>query len=771
MRYVLFMIALVYFIFCLPTQLFNEPTSTIINDKDGRLLNAKIAKDGQWRFPACDSLPDRFKTCLLNFEDKRFYKHIGVDFFALAEAVKINAKSGSIKRGGSTLTMQLMRMCRKKKSRNLYNKIVEMIMALRYEITHDKDEILCLYASYAPFGSNVVGIEAASWRYFGKNIHELSWAESALLAVLPNSPSLIHLGKNRDTLLKKRNRLLLDLKKYGSISEEEYNLALLEAIPPSPLDLPSYAPHLLTSLPKIDKSKYKFNSTIDRSMHVMASEVLDRYHESYQQEGIENGAILIMETQTGNVLAYIGNTTSSNEKYVDMIMAKRSSGSTLKPFLYAAMQDAGQLTPSQLLQDIPININGFIPQNFDRKYRGAVHADDALAQSLNIPYVLALKEFGIQKFINTLNHLEINSVNKSEQHYGLSLILGGAEVNLWELCGAYAYMGRSLINFKKYEGKYNYDEVHLPRIESKEIRASKLSFKPPVLSAGAVFTTFEALSKLNRPDDEGNWQFFNNVSKIAWKTGTSFGHKDAWAIGITPKFTIGVWVGNASGEGRAGLTGTSKAAPILFDLFNKLPQSFPFETPWDDLAKTPICKLSGHVASSICTEVDTNYIAATSMPRQVCPYHKHIYTNHDKTRQVSKDCCNCEGEVTAWFEMPPSIVHFYKNYHPEYRNIPDFDKNCDELNISNSKQLDIIYPTAQAKIFIPKNISSQKENLIAKATSLKQTAKLFWHLDDQFIGITTDNHSMAMISDVGEHKLTITDETGNRIIRKFWIVN
>jgi penicillin-binding protein 1C len=770
-RYYVMLTILVAFIFCLPSKLFNDSYSVVINDRHGNLLNAKIASDGQWRFPMSDSIPYRFKECLINFEDKRFAYHPGIDLLAIAEAAKTNLRSNKVKRGGSTLTMQLMRLSRKGKDRNLLNKFIEMTMALRFEITHSKKEIINLYASHAPFGRNVVGLEAASWRYFGKKASQLSWAESALLAVLPNAPSLIHLSKNRELLVKKRNRLLQSLKIETIISEDEYNLALLEYIPPAPLDLPSVTPHLMASLPKINSAIERINSTIDPSLQAMADQVLNMHTESNKQEEISNGAVLILDTQSGEVLAYIGNTKQSNEKYVDMVMAKRSSGSILKPILYAAQQDAGQLTPQQLIQDIPINLNGFTPQNFDRKYRGAIKADEALAQSRNITFVLALKEYGTQKFIHDLQKLKITSINKPDVHYGLSLILGGAEVSLWEMCGAYAYMGRSLTNFKKYEGKYNEYDIHGPRVEVRKSEDQKLSFEPHVLSAGAIFTTFEALSKLQRPDEDGNWQYFNSSSKIAWKTGTSFGHKDAWAIGVSPKYTIGVWIGNASGEGRAGLTGATKAAPVLFDLFNRLPYCPWFEEPWDALQRVAICKHSGYLASPLCTDLDTTYIASGSTNHSLCPYHKTIYVNAEKTQRVSSDCCQCEGVVTPWFELPPAVSYYYKNHHPEYQNLPSYSSACNELNAQSTKPIDILYPTPHAKVYLPKNMDDQKEQLIVKATTAYQDTKLFWHIDDEYLGTTTGEHSLQMKSEIGEHKLSITDEMGNKVVRRFWVVN
>ena len=489
-----------------------------------------------------------FEQAIIAFEDKRFKHHIGIDPLAIGRAIVQNSKEGKIKSGASTLTMQVIRLSRKGKSRNIWQKMIEAIWALRLECSYSKSEILKLYASHAPFGGNVVGLEAASWRYFKKSPAQLSIAESAMLAVLPNAPSLIHLSKNREKLVQKRNRLLNKMMVEGIITKEDYELSLLETIPESPYPLPALSRHLLEYVNEKLPGQM-VESSLDREVQMMLNEIAQYHNHINAQSDIHNMGILVLDTPTGNVLGYLGNAPGAQrEASVDMIQAHRSSGSVLKPFLYAYLLEEGQMMPRSLLKDVPTQIQGFNPKNYNRKYSGATTADRALAMSLNVPAVLSLQKYGVEPFIHRLQGLGFKSINKSAEHYGLSLILGGAEVSLWQLCGAYASLGRILMRFNK-EGRYSQKDVHPPSVRS-IIPSASDSYQPTTLSAGSIYNTFSAMLQVLRPIEEGEWQQFESSRPLAWKTGTSYGHRDAWAVGVSPRYTIGVWVGNANGEGK-----------------------------------------------------------------------------------------------------------------------------------------------------------------------------------------------------------------------------
>ncbi|HRX01415.1 MAG TPA: transglycosylase domain-containing protein, partial [Cyclobacteriaceae bacterium] len=391
----LILVFLIIFYFSLPDPLFEDPYSTVLEDRNGNLLSASIADDGQWRFPLQQDVPEKFKVAIVHFEDKRFHSHWGVDPWAIGRALRQNVQAGRIVSGGSTITMQVMRLARKNQARTFIEKAIETIQSFRLEFALTKEEILAYYASHAPFGGNVVGIEAAAWRYFGRRVDQMSWAEACMLAVLPNNPSLIHLGRNRVELKLKRDRLLLRLKDAGEIDEITYELAVSEPIPENPHALPQRAKHLLVRARVEGNDQKKIRSTIDERIQIQSERVVDDHFRRISGNQVFNAAAIILKVETGEVLAYVGNTNagSDHQEMVDVVSAPRSTGSILKPFLYAAMMDEGEMLPRTLVSDVPTVISGFSPKNFSREYDGAVPADQALIRSLNIPAVLELQEY------------------------------------------------------------------------------------------------------------------------------------------------------------------------------------------------------------------------------------------------------------------------------------------------------------------------------------------------------------------------------------------
>jgi len=555
--------------FSLPEVLFSTDHSRLLLDRDGHLLSAHIATDEQWRFPESATVPDKFATALIRFEDRRFRRHHGVDMLALLRAGFDNLRQGRVVSGASTLSMQVIRLARGNPPRTLSEKGLEILRAWRLEMRLDKEAILALYAAHAPFGGNVVGLEAAAWRYFGRAPGQLSWAESAMLAILPNNPALIHPGRNRAQLLAKRNRLLTLLHAQGTLETLDYELALAEPLPEAPHPLPRLAPHLLDTLSRQYPQQQRFHSTLDAPLQQSLNNLARRSGEQLALEGIQNLAILVLDNRSLGTLAYVGNRPDMDSRQdqghaIDMIQRPRSTGSTLKPLLFADLIEQGLILPDSLVADVPVNYSGFTPQNYNRRYHGAVSAREALARSLNIPMVNLLSLRGVEPFLTQLRQFGLSHLNRSASDYGLSLILGGAEATPWELGVAYA----GLANRARQTQAQQQAFWPRGRLLQEQARPSR---RLATLSSASVWLTLEALLEVARPGDEGYWEKFSSSRKVAWKTGTSYGQRDAWAIGVDPDFTVAVWVGNASGVGRAGLTGTQSAAPILFNTFNLLP--------------------------------------------------------------------------------------------------------------------------------------------------------------------------------------------------------
>jgi penicillin-binding protein 1C len=771
----------------LPRYLFSNPHSLVMLSNNGTLLGARIADDGQWRFPMEKNVPDKFEKCILAFEDKRFYSHPGVDVMAIGRAAWGNLKHHKRISGASTISMQVIRLSRNHPPRTIVEKITEMILATRLEIRYSKKEIMALYAANAPFGGNVVGLEAAAWRYYGKSADKLSWGEMASLSVLPNSPTLVHPGRNRDILKTKRDFVLWKLKLNGKIDSLTCMSAEKEPLPGKPYNLPSYAPHLLERMfadnKKAGKDQEVEKSTVNFHLQEVANNAIANHFGELSGNGIRNAAALIIDVKTGDILAYTGNTNAPGlPEYatdVDNVSAPRSTGSILKPLLYASLLQDGTILPDMLISDIPTNLNGYTPKNYNYDYDGAVPASLALSRSLNIPAVRMLQMYSVQNFAHQLNRMGFTTINKPGNYYGLTLILGGGEATLWDLAGVYASMSRTLTHYNTkgmylasdfrqatyYKSKNHINNTNEPYIKN-----------APVLNASSIWLSFEAMVKVARPDEEKFWNNFEGTHKIAWKTGTSFGNRDAWAIGCTPDYVVAVWAGNSSGEGRPGLTGIGSAAPILFDIFNALPSKSPwFARPDADMAKVMICKQSGHLASDICPDKIEQYVTKNGVNSRPCPYHQYVFMDYNKKYLVQSDCeCVSNMLKTPWFVLPPAEEAYYKLRHADYVQLPPYRKDCGNMATitKNNKSMVLVYPQRESKILLPVNLEGKTVSTVFEATHRNTSATVFWHIDDTYLGSTNSGmHQMAIAPHPGKHVLTLVDNTGEKLVQRFEIVN
>jgi penicillin-binding protein 1C len=767
-RLIVFIVLLAGYIHLINKPLFNDPYSTVVMDCDGRLMGARAAKDGQWRFRSRNEVPEKVKWATIAFEDKYFYRHPGVNPVSIVKAAIRNLKSGSIVSGASTITMQTIRLSRKSKPRSLWEKLIESVMATRLELGFSKSEILALYLAHAPYGGNVVGVEAASWRYFGVAGKDLSWAEAATLAVLPNSPSLIHPGRNRELLLKKRNLLLARLCKLQRIDSTTLSLSLAEPIPERPSAMPRLAPHLLDRCNREHQGEVVY-TTLSSSLQEQASGIISQHHIKLKYNEINNIAAVILEVETGNVLAYIGNTSSpasaSHGHEVDVITAPRSTGSLLKPLLYAAMLDDGKILPGSLVPDIPVNLGGFSPQNFSGQFEGAIPASRALSRSLNVPAVELLKQYGVQRFHHLLRDLGMQTIKQPADYYGLSLILGGAEGTLEEMSNIYASLSRVLNHYGKKGLYYPEDYRRAGYVAGEKTERSGGNNQHGYLSAAAIWFAYQAMIEVNRPDEEAGWNRFLSARKIAWKTGTSFGYRDGWAIGTSSAYVVGVWAGNADGEGRPGLTGIGTAAPILFDLFSLLPVAEAFSSPTDELVTASICPVSGFLAGDNCPDRREEKVPASSLKSQLCPLHKVVHLTEDGQFRVTGNCYPVSKmQHVSWFVLPPVQEWYYKKHHTDYRQLPPYHISCQP---DNQRSMDMIYPREEVQIFIPRTLDGSKGRVVFEAVHTNPSAFIYWHLDDQFVTVTRYIHQVELLPAPGRHRLVLVDDRGEELIRSF----
>lgn len=772
---------LVGYYFSLPKQLFDDPYATILNAENGELLSARIAADGQWRFPLSVSVPEKYEQALIAFEDKNFHKHPGVDLMALGRAMKQNLSAGRVVSGGSTISMQVIRLHRKGKSRNILEKLIEVVLATRLELRYTKEEILNLYASHAPFGGNTVGLEAAAWRYFGRDASELSWAEAALLAVLPNQPSLLFPGKNNSPLKAKRDRLLDKLFAAGSFDAYSLELAKAEPVPDKPKTLPMQASHLLNRAAAHGYGEQKLTTTLDYHLQSRVNRVVRAHHELLRTDEIHNAAALVLDVKSGKVLAYTGNAPRAGFEHgqdVDIIQAPRSTGSLLKPMLYAAALDDGLILPKSLLPDVPVFFGGFAPRNYSKTYDGAVHANVALSRSLNIPAVHLLKEYGYTRFHGKLRDVGVTTLNRPASHYGLSLILGGSEGTLWDMANVYAGMARTLNTFGRPANDQRYSPgLYKPAVYQKNEESSEpgdqdqgSTRKVKHLSAAALWFTFEAMLEVYRPDEDAAWKLYGSSRKIAWKTGTSFGFRDGWAIGLTPDHVVGVWVGNADGEGRPGLTGIRAAAPIMFDIFDLLPESGWFNAPGEEMAPAAIDRQSGYLASVYSTQVDTLLVPKSGLSTPVSPYHQRVHLDPTKTFRVSGTCESVNTLVSQnWFVLPPKQAFYYKRLHPTYQELPPMRSDCYGVT-SETIVMDMLYPEPNATLYIPTELNGRMGEVVFEVAHRDSESELHWHLDDRYVGTTVGDHHLNLQPAGGSHLLTVMDNEGNSLKRSFTVL-
>jgi penicillin-binding protein 1C len=770
----IFIISLAYWwFFALPAELFHTPTSTVLYGQQENLLGATIAADGQWRFPLQKDIPVKFSEALISFEDERFYYHPGFDIFSIARAMFQNIKERKIVSGASTLSMQVIRLHRVDKPRNWSEKIIEMLLAVRLECRYSKAEILALWSAHAPFGGNVVGLEAAAWRYYGRSPESLSWAEAVTLAVLPNAPAIIHPGKNRDVLLKKRNRILQKLVADGVIDETTADLASMEDLPERPKPMPQIAPHLLARARVEGHAGTRIKSTLDQALQIEATKIVHRHYDQLKQNEIHNAAVLILDVKTNEVVAYVGNTKAgkTHGEDVDIIHAPRSSGSILKPLLYAAMNQAGKLLPTQLVPDVPTQIGGYRPKNFHDHYDGAVPADEALSRSLNIPAVRMLQDYGVEKFHSQLQQMKFSTITHSADHYGLSLILGGAEVTLWDLARTYRSMAEVLNQYHVRHGIYeSNDWAEMTYIRQATTTHAPQGNSTPVLDAGSTYLTMEALRSVKRPTSELGWKQFAASRHVAWKTGTSIGFRDAWAVGITPEYLVAVWVGNADGEGRPGLVGVHAAAPILFDLYHALPATTWFEPPHDELREANICVVSGHLADGACRKVAVQLIHKNGRRSATCPYHQRIFTDTAGQYQVNASCYPRQDMVErSLFVLPPAMAYHYRQQHGDYDQALPLHPQCRPQK--NHTDIEIVYPEYQARIKVPTDLAGDQGNTIFEVAHADPSATVFWHIDDQFMGKTESRHALALHPAPGVHTLKVVDMMGNERMRRFEVLD
>lgn len=737
----------------MPNPLFQEDYSTVVLDRNDDYLRIFLNTKDMWYLPPDTStIPEKLIMSVIYFEDKRFWHHPGIDPIALCRAIKQNISTCQNVSGASTITMQVIRLSGRR-HRTIKNKIIETILALKLELKYSKSEILSMYLNNAPYGGNIIGYRSAILRYYSKMPDELTWAEASMLAVLPNTPSLINPDSNSDALLKKRNRLLKRLHADKVIDDETYELSLMESIPDGQIPFDIHAPHLARYLS--NRQKGQIHTTIQKSIQIHTEKIVKDYADELVDYGINNYCAIVIKTDTYEFIAYVGSQDFFNNKLngmVDGIIAPRSYGSVLKPFLYALSMDKGIIIPQTKLKDIPTYYGSFSPYNADMAFSGIVTAKQALVRSLNVPAVRLLYTYDYHEFYDFLKLSGITTLDNNADYYGLTAILGGAEATPFDIAKLYCGLGNM--------GQFQ--QLKMLKGDSTNVESKQL------ISPGAAILTLDMLKDVHRPGSEFYHSMFSNQYEIAWKTGTSYGQRDAWAAGVTPEWTIVVWAGNFTGEGNPILMGARTAGPLMFRIFNSLPKNS--EKIWYDkpeiyFENVAICEHSGYRVSEYCTDTIIAQKPRSDIPLNKCPYHKNVFLNSDSTEQVCSQCWqNTKVIESSWLVYPPEVAQFMRKRGESYLSLPPHRNTCPVSGSGNF--IDFIYPKSGQKIFVPKGISGEYQKIIMKAGHIRENVELYWYLDDVFIGSTIDgslvkNHTIAIVPKTGNHSLTITDDEGN----------
>lgn len=752
-----FIVFFVYLILPLGRSQLSRDYSQVILAKDSSILRVFLNHKEQWCLPPQlqNDIPEKLQVAALTYEDQYFSYHPGINPYALFRALFLNFKHQKIVSGGSTITMQLARMIHNK-PRTIGNKILEMILALKLEVKQSKETILKDYLTHAPYGGNIRGYLAASHRFFGKKPDQLTWGEAATLAVLPNAPSMVFPSRNDDRLKVKRNFLLSKLFQKGIIDEEIYELSLLENVPKVIIPFPLAAPHLTERIHN-ENQIHIVRTTIDANIQYETNFFVKQHAARMQQLGVNNVCAIVVDNSTSSIVSYVGSQDFDDllrQGRVDGVRANRSSGSILKPFLYALAIDEGLILPQTLIKDVPTYFSSFSPSNASEKFAGIVPASKALIHSLNIPAVRLLNAYGVNKFYNLLKAAGVNSLFRSSDDYGLPLILGGAEVSPWDM--AKLYMG--LANGGKFNN-INY------------ISNGPIVKQSSLISSEASYLVLEKMKELIRPGLEFYWKKYSSQKSIAWKTGTSYGHKDAWAAGSTPKWTIVVWVGNFDGSSNNSLSGMRSAGPLMFNILNSLPEKPNknwFEPKGKSYVDVEICKETGFYATSSCSEKLIVDAPGQMKPLRTCPFHRTIFIDIDEKHEVCSHCWAQGYSKRNILKYPPDVNYYLRNNGTLIEDIPNHNPYC---RIKQEREiLQIIYPLENANVFIPKDFDGKYQPLIGRVASQFPDRELFWYLDESYLGSTVRKPSLPLQLKEGKHQLSVVDSQGNKDQVKFSVI-
>jgi penicillin-binding protein 1C len=718
----------------------------MVLDKNGAPLRLYLAPDHAWRFPASlDSTSPILLATLVASEDRHFRAHPGINPLSLVRAAFGNLLAGRVQSGGSTITMQVARLV-EPKPRTLSAKGVEMFRALQLELRHSKDEILTAYLNLAPFGGNIVGVGAAAYFYFGKPADRLSLGEAALLTVLPRAPARLDPARDATAAARGRDMVLDQLAARGAISPEAAAEAKAVPVPDHTVTPPFFAPHFCDLARSRRPGQARVATTLDPFAQKAAEEILAGRVERLRSLGIGSAAVVILDRNTRNVVALVGSPRFFDAPHSGQIngaVIRRSPGSALKPFLYAKAMDAGLIVPQSLLLDIPTAFSGYTPKNYDGLFRGRVTAEKALITSLNVPAVRLMDSLGAETFHALLLRGGLTTLDKPAVHYGLSLVLGGGEVTLLSLTGLYATLAAG-------------GEHVAPRLFPDSPAAGVRLFSPE-----ACFLTTNILAQVERPDLPGGFERALGVPAVAWKTGTSYGHRDAWAFGYSAGHVIGVWVGNMDATPVKGISGAAHAGPILFELFravetggSRLPDPGPL-----NLAETELCAESHELPTPLCDRRITAAIIPGVTRLVPCPVHRQIQVDVKTGLRLAGSCLERHAsrpEVVT--EYPAELCAWWRSAGVAFSSPPPPHPDCAE--VAGGEPPRIVSPSPHAPYAVRRDVPAAFQRLALTANLAAPASRVYWYQDGLLVAQGAASEKLFVDLEPGRHRLVAMDDLG-----------
>ena len=735
-----------FLLFLLLNLLFPLPDkiaySVVIRDAAGEVINAYLTPDDKWRMKTeLNEISPLLRKTIIAKEDKYFYSHPGINVFAVARAAFNNVLRMKRTSGASTITMQVAKALSPHK-RNLWWKLLETFRAFQLEWRYSKDEILQLYLNLVPYGSNIEGVKAASLLYLAKEPNHLSLAEITALSIIPNRPSSLVVGKSNEVIVRERNRWLQKFADDGVFTKKEMEDAEAEPLTAVRRTVPHYIPHFAYKLKK-GSSTINIKTNIVLNTQLKIEKQTEDYVRGLKLKGIRNAAVVVIDNKTHKVIAYVGSAgfaDTADGGQVNGAAAIREPGSTLKPLLYGLCMDEGLLTPKMMLNDVPVNYAGYAPENYDKSFHGAVTMDYALEHSLNIPAVRSLKALGKDKLVQKLIDANFKQIQKDQGKLGLSVILGGCGASLEELTGLFSLFANNGTYF------------------SPQYKAEDASKRVQIMSPEAAYLITDALSKVARPDFPLNWTATEHMPKIAWKTGTSYGRRDAWSIGYNKAFTVGVWCGNFSGAGVAELSGANIATPLLFKIFNSIDYDSDEDwyAPSKGLELRQVCSESGLPPGPDCTNLISDYFIPLVSSTKVCGHLQWVKVSPDSSVSYCEACAPPTGYAKKLYKVfAPELQDYFRATGTPYQLIPPHNPQCER--IFKGEGPTITFPVNGAEYFIDK---THPEPLQLMASVPADVSKVYWYINDRFYKAAARGEKQFFVPDEGPVKIGCSDDKG-----------